>query len=117
MIYIIGLGPSTEKYLTMETIEILKDGSKKLYLRTEVHPIVDYLKKSGIEYKSFDNLYDESDSFDGIYEDLVRELIELSKKDDIVYAVPGNPFVAEDSVSLLLQEAKERRQYHQDSIY
>jgi len=106
MIYIIGLGPSTEKYLTMETIEILKDGSKKLYLRTEVHPIVDYLKKSGIEYKSFDNLYDESDSFDGIYEDLVRELIELSKKDDIVYAVPGNPFVAEDSVSLLLQEAK-----------
>lgn len=108
MIYIIGLGASTEKHLTIETIEILKDTSKKLYLRTDIHPIIEYLKKEEIKYKSFDYLYKKSDTFDEIYEELVKELINASQKEDIIYAVPGNPFVAEDSVSMLVKIAKEK---------
>jgi tetrapyrrole methylase family protein/MazG family protein len=107
MIYIVGLGAGSEKHLTRETIEIMSDKKFKLYLRTEIHPTVDFLKREGIAYKSFDYLYEKSESFEDIYETVVTELLKLAATEDITYAVPGNPVVAEKSVFLLLKRARQ----------
>lgn len=107
MIYILGLGSGSEKQLTLETIDILKDNTRKLYLRTEIHPAVNYLKNNNIEYKSFDYLYESSESFDDIYSEAVEKVLEDAKTNEVTYVVPGNPVVAEKSVFLLLKRAKE----------
>jgi tetrapyrrole methylase family protein/MazG family protein len=107
MIYILGLGSGSEKQLTLETIEILKDTSRELYLRTEIHPAVSYLKNNNIKYKSFDYLYEKSESFEDIYSDAVEKIINEAKNSEITYVVPGNPVVAEKSVFLLLKRSKE----------
>lgn len=106
MIKIIGLGSGEEKYLTLETINILKN-EKNIFLRTEIHPSVDFLKENKIKYKSFDSLYKKSENFEEIYNSIVEKLLEKAKKEDLVYAVPGNPVFAEKSVFLLLKKAKE----------
>jgi tetrapyrrole methylase family protein/MazG family protein len=107
MIYVVGLGPGSEKHLTGETIAVIADKNRKLYLRTEVHPTVAYLKRENIPYLSFDHLYEKSESFAEIYETLVSELLKQAAGAEITYAVPGNPVVAEKSVFLLLQKARE----------
>lgn len=107
MIYIIGLGAGSEKHLTKETIEILKDDSRHLFLRTDIHPTVSYLKNENIEYKSFDYLYGEAQDFEYIYKTIAAELITLAQVERVTYAVPGNPLVAEKSVFMLLEQAKE----------
>lgn len=106
MIYVIGLGAGSEAHLTTETLDILNKQNKDLYLRTEIHPTVNYLTKNQIEYKSFDYLYKKSESFAEIYEEITDNLIEYAKEKDLVYAVPGNPLVAEKSVFLLIDKAK-----------
>lgn len=108
MIYIIGLGPGNESHLTNETINILKDSTRELYLRTEIHPTVDFIKREGINYQSYDHLYEKSESFEDIYNSLVDDLIIKAKDKEITYAVPGNPMVAEKSVALLIEKAREK---------
>jgi tetrapyrrole methylase family protein/MazG family protein len=106
MIKIIGLGSGEEKYLTLETVDILKN-EKNIFLRTEIHPSISFLKKNNIKYKSFDSFYKKVKSFEEIYNSITNKLIEKAKKKDIVYAVPGNPIFAEKSVFLLLKKARE----------
>lgn len=107
MIYIIGLGAGSPAHITRETIEIISDNSRKLFLRTEIHPTVSYLKDKNISYSSFDYLYEQSENFEDIYNSLTDILIENAKNNEITYAVPGNPLVAEKSVFLLLKKAEE----------
>ena len=47
-IFIIGLGPGDIGSLTLDAVEKLKD-ENKLYVRTEAHPTVEYLKDNNIE--------------------------------------------------------------------
>ena len=102
---VIGLGPGSKEYLTMGAFEQMKTGTKVM-LRTEKHPVVDYIKSQGIEYESFDYLYDEIDDFDGVYKKIVEKLLNMLQKQCIVYAVPGSPFVAEFTVQLLIEAQK-----------
>lgn len=102
MIKIVGLGPGSEEDLTLKCINALKYANN-LYLRTHKHPCVDYIKSLGIEFKTFDDLYDESESFDEVYEKIARNIVNLK---DVTYAVPGHPLVAEKSVQLILEYSK-----------
>ena len=105
-IFVIGLGPGDLGSLTLEAVEKMSSG-KKLYLRTEKHPTVEYLKNKEIEYKSYDFVYDSADQFDDVYEKISEDLIQNAKKYGIInYCVPGHPMVAEKSVSLLLEKSK-----------
>lgn len=102
MIKIIGLGPGSKEALTIGALEALK-GASNIYLRTEKHPTVDYLKNNNILFKTYDNKYEEGESFDQVYSSIAEDLIEQHNRfNDIVYAVPGHPLVAEKSVSILL---------------
>ncbi len=104
-IIVIGLGPGSEAHLTKGAIEALK-GKEKVYLRTEKHPTVSYLKSEAIGYSSFDHIYEEQSSFEEVYEEIVRVLLESAMKEDIIYAVPGHPLVAENTVHKLLEAGK-----------
>lgn len=101
-IYVIGLGPGSIDALTMGAVKRIKSGDKN-FLRTEKHPTVEYFKKSNIPYSSFDYIYDSEEDFKGVYEKIVEQLIiESNKGETINYFVPGNPFVAEKTVEILL---------------
>ena len=103
MIKVVGLGPGAIDSLTIGTLEILKN-SKNIYLRTEKHPTVDYLKTLCIEFETYDNRYEENNNFDDVYRSIAEDLVDKHKLyGDIIYGVPGHPLVAETSVKLLIE--------------
>ena len=107
-IVIVGLGPGSNKHLTLAAARKLK-AAKKLFLRTAKYPIIDQIKGLGIdEFESFDYLYEGKPTFEGIYECIADKLLEeAGKHGSIVYAVPGNPLVAETSVELLTEKSRD----------
>ena len=106
-ITIVGLGPGSVELLTREAWKILTT-SQKVYFRTLEHPCIAELPKN-IEKISFDYIYDRSDSFEEVFADIVNELLSLGKNEEVVYAVPGHPFIAESSVTLLVKAAEEAK--------
>ena len=75
---------------------------EKVYVRTLAHPVVEDLED--IEWISFDEVYEKHDQFSEVYAEIVQTLKEKAMDDDIVYAVPGHPMVAESTTELLLQD-------------
>lgn len=115
MIKIVGLGPGAKEAITLGTLEVLKN-SPKVFLRTSIHPNVDYLKELGVQFETYDYKYETLDNFDEVYLSIAEELIKEHREcKDIVYAVPGHPLVAEKSVSNLLELCE--RQKIETKIY
>lgn len=107
-IIIIGLGPGAFSLLTMETWDILRTATN-LRLRTAKHPTVPELEKRGIQYSSYDHIYDRRASFEEVYNAIAQAVAdEAETKGEIVYAVPGSPLVAERTVALIRHEAAKR---------
>lgn len=102
MIKIVGLGPGSPDALTIGAVKALEE-SENLYFRTEKHPTVDYLKEGLKSFKTCDKYYEEGSSFDEVYSNIAKNMIEEYKeKGELVYAVPGHPLVAERSVLNLI---------------
>lgn len=104
MIHIVGLGPGSEDALTLGAVKALK--AYPLYLRTEKHPTVSYLKEENISYTTFDEKYMKAEKFEDVYEGIRDYIIEEAKEREITYAVPGHPLVAEKSVILIIEACK-----------
>jgi tetrapyrrole methylase family protein/MazG family protein len=111
-IQIVGLGGGDIDQLPLGIYKILLSKAV-IYLRTSHHPVITSLEEEGITFRSFDNLYEESTSFQDVYEKIVSQLIEIAKtqSDDIIYAVPGHPLVAERTVQLLIERASNEGVY------
>ena len=106
MLKIIGLGPGAYEALTIGALKELKN-NKNIYFRTEKHPTVDFLKDEGIKFESYDHAYEKYDNFDEVYKYIAEDLITKVKEDeDLIYAVPGHPLVAEKSVINLIELCK-----------
>lgn len=102
MIKVVGLGPGATESLTIGTLEVLK-GGKNIYLRTEKHPTVDYLKSISIQFETYDDKYEQYNNFDDVYKAIAEDLIQKHKMyGEVIYGVPGHPLVAETSVKLLI---------------
>lgn len=103
-ILMVGLGSGDERQLTLGVYETLR-GASALFMRTEQHPVAAFLRAQGIEWQSFDAVYEQHESFDAVYEEIVRRLLTAAQTTEgtVVYAVPGHPAVAERT-ALLLQE-------------
>lgn len=99
---IVGMGPGSKSFLTMEAYTILTK-AKKVYLRTEKHPVVEALKQDGMVYEAFDCFYEQGESFEETYEAIVETLLKRLETEAVVYAVPGNAFVAEETVSKIMK--------------
>jgi tetrapyrrole methylase family protein/MazG family protein len=105
-ITILGLGPGDATLLTREAWELLQ-GTRTLYLRTAIHPTVAALP-AAIELRPFDALYETADDFAAIYERIAAELVERARQgEEVIYAVPGHPLVAEATTRRVLALARE----------
>ena len=107
-ITVLGLGTGDENQLTLGSWRKLQAASK-LYLRTEDHPMVSLLQDNGIAYQTFDSLYEAHGQFSDVYEAIADQLIAAVQeaKQEIIYAVPGHPMVAEYTVQLLRSRCPE----------
>ena len=105
-ITIVGLGPGHLDQITVEALQVLKI-AEKVYLRTAQHPAVAEFPKE-IQWESFDDLYDSSDSFEALYESIINKILSMGKQPGgVVYAVPGNPGVAEITGPEIVRRAKQ----------
>lgn len=103
-ITVVGLGPGDGRLVTRQAWEILVSG-KLLFLRTARHPVVADLP-SDVVWQSFDAIYETAVAFDDVYTQITEHLLATAQEQEIVYAVPGHPFVGESTVTRLIQQAK-----------
>ena len=104
-ITLLGLGPGDPAKLTREAWEVLVSADQ-VWLRTKQHPTVAGLP-AAIKIHSFDDLYENGGSFEDVYSAIVEKVLELGKSSQgVVYAVPGDPFVAEATCPEIAQRAR-----------
>jgi len=101
-LWVVGLGPGPEELLPRANLAVLQR-VRPLYLRTAQHPLVGWLAEQGVDFSSFDSLYETKPTFAAVYEAIVETLVaETAKRGEVGYAVPGHPLVAEETVQRLL---------------
>lgn len=105
-ITVIGLGAGDLEQLSVGTYRSLKEAST-IIARTEQHPVIAELRSEGIKIESFDEIYEQHDDFQEVYEKIVEALITISKNQQVTYAVPGHPLVAEKTVQLLIEKERQ----------
>jgi tetrapyrrole methylase family protein/MazG family protein len=106
-ITILGLGPGDAALLTRQAWDLLHS-ARVLYLRTAIHPTVAELP-GHLELRPFDALYESAGEFGEVYDQIVADLVARAEAgEDVVYAVPGHPLVAEATTRRLLALARER---------
>lgn len=106
-IVVVGLGPGNPGQITREAWETLAQ-AQEVCLRTQVHPSVPHLPQ-GPRYHSFDDLYEAAEDFAQVYEAIAGRLMALAEQGgDVIYAVPGDPMVAEGTVTRLLAVCREK---------
>ena len=120
MITLIGLGAGDAETLSRGAERALRTASKhqergtgRLFLRTLIHPVVTTLVEWGLNFESFDELYEASPNFASVYELIAKRVIDSAIDGNgepipIAFAVPGHPLFAEDSVRQILHSAKSR---------
>ncbi len=104
-IVVVGLGPAGADHVLPAARRALEQIPNR-YVRTSRHPAVGDLAAAGLELRSFDDDYDAADDLDEVYDRIAAELLDVAATaGEVVYAVPGNPAVAERSVELLRDAA------------
>lgn len=102
-ITIVGLGAAELDQLPLGIYKFLKT-TDSLYVRTDDHPVLEELAQEGVTYTSFDAVYEKHDDFAAVYQEIADTLIRLANDNgSIVYAVPGHPLVAEQTVQHLIE--------------
>jgi tetrapyrrole methylase family protein / MazG family protein len=104
---IVGLGAGDLLQLPLGIYRKLTNHSH-CFVRTLDHPVIAELESEGMKFISFDSIYEKHDTFPEVYEEISEILLEKAKIEDVLYAVPGHPMVAERSVQLLLEKGGER---------
>ncbi|MGL5634211.1 MAG: nucleoside triphosphate pyrophosphohydrolase [Sarcina sp.] len=108
MIKIVGLGSKGIDELTVKAYKTIKT-TKKLILRTKECYIAKELEKEGIEFESYDENYNTASLFSELYDFIANDVINKEREyKDIVFAVPGHPFVAEKAVQNLIEKCKDQ---------
>jgi tetrapyrrole methylase family protein/MazG family protein len=105
-IYVLGLGAGELGQLSLDMYKTIKQCSL-LYVRTKDHPVIFELEKEGVQMSAFDYIYEKHDHFDEVYEEIVTLLCKKASEQDVFYAVPGHPLVAEKTVQLLIKKREE----------
>lgn len=105
-ITLLGLGPGAPELLTRQAWKAIENAST-IYVRTRHHPTVAGFP-AHVEVNSFDHLYDQLESFEDVYAQIVNRIVELGQRPaGVIYAVPGHPFVAEATCPEIACHAQE----------
>lgn len=107
-ITVIGIGAGDVDQLPLGIYRTLKD-AKRLFVRTDKHPVLEELRQEGLSFESFDTIYEKHDTFEMVYREIVETLIDLADESPVIYAVPGHPLVAEQTVQWLVEAEKNDR--------
>lgn len=102
-IKVVGLGSGELNQLSLGIYKELKK-AQHLFIRTADHPMIEDLKEEGLTFRTFDNIYEKHETFEGVYDEIVAFLLNKGEDQEVVYAVPGHPMVAERTVQLLLEQ-------------
>lgn len=103
-IVVVGLGPGPLDLLTAATLREIERIPRR-YLRTSRHESASAVPSA----TTFDHLYESGGTFDEVYRRIVETLVEAANRDgEVLYAVPGSPFVLETTVQLLLADDRVR---------
>lgn len=98
-ISIVGLGPGDYSLISQGALDVLYS-SPNVYLRTKKHPTVEQFNEE-FKYTSLDYFYEEEENFEEVYGKIAKFIIEKGQSEDLVYAVPGHPRVAEKTVGII----------------
>ena len=93
-ITVVGLGPGPVEVLSQAAVACLRNS--RLFARTGLHPALAAL---GVEYESFDALYDQALTLDQVHASMAERL--LNSSDDAVLAVPGDGMLGESLLERL----------------
>lgn len=101
-VIVAGLGPAGPELITGAVVDAISQTSRR-FVRTRRHPAAAAVEPA----ESFDDLYDRASSFEEVYRAIVDRLAAEAEHghEDVLYAVPGSPLVAERTVELLRAES------------
>ena len=121
MITLIGLGAGDIETLSRGAESALRQASRQqengtghLYLRTARHPVADVLREWGLQWESFDALYETAPDFHAVYAAIAARI--LSEAEGVgadgellpvALAAPGHPLFAEETSRLIIEGAKQ----------
>lgn len=100
-VIVAGLGPAGPELMTGAVLDAVSQTSRR-FVRTRRHPAAAAVEPA----ESFDHLYEKASSFEEVYRAIVDRLVAEAQQShqDVLYAVPGSPLVAERTVELLRAE-------------
>ena len=98
---IAGLGPGHPDLIPAAVLQAARE-ARKVLVRTANHPAVAFLREKGVAFETFDSLYNDAPDFDHLYGSMAERVLECARREDTLYAVPGNPLLAERSVEIIL---------------
>ncbi len=101
-IVVAGIGPAGPAFVTTAVSEAIARMPHR-FLRTARHPSASVVGDA----VSFDDLYETADTFDEVYASIVERLVAASHQfGEILYAVPGSPWILERTVRHLLDDRR-----------
>ena len=100
MISIVGLGPGTLDRVSGRALDLLRDPEAKVVLRTTDHPAAEQLAALRV-VEGFDDVYEGAASFDAVYDEVARRVVDLAGTHSVVYGVPGSPLIGERTVPMI----------------
>ncbi len=103
-ITVVGLGAGEIEQMSVGVYRRLLKADN-VWVRTKDHPLFDELEE--VTFTSFDEVYEESELFEETYETIAHRLEKEAEKGPVLYAVPGHPLVAEQTVQLLIEKERE----------
>ncbi|HUR24155.1 MAG TPA: nucleoside triphosphate pyrophosphohydrolase [Acidimicrobiales bacterium] len=96
-VVVAGLGPAGPELFTAATMDAIGRIPHR-WLRTSRHPAAAAVPGT----RSFDHLYEGEPTVGAVYSAIVENLVEAAAEHgEVLYLVPGSPFVAERTVELL----------------
>jgi tetrapyrrole methylase family protein/MazG family protein len=98
-ITIIGLGPGDPQLITRRAWQLLST-APQVWVRTRRHPAVVALD-GHTQVASYDHLYEQQPNFEAVYNAIAADVVARGAGQDVIYAVPGDPTVAETSTRII----------------
>ncbi len=106
-VVVAGLGPAGVDHLLPVARDAIVNAPVR-YARTARHPAIAELEAEGVHFETFDAIYDAGTDLDAVYAMIAAALRDAAASGgEVLYAVPGNPAVAERTVALLRELAVE----------
>jgi len=102
LVVVVGLGPAGPELITAGALDALGSPVRR-FVRTGRHPSAVVVEDA----TTFDHLYEQADTFAEVYGAITEALVDAaSREGEVVYAVPGSPYVLERSVRHLLTDER-----------